>query len=368
MKRSRLAAVPLGLPLGLFGLVATGAPAQAADQPDPVDATGVAAPAVWRPVPGRLSQDRAELVGEDLLDIPEQALAAYQRAEVVLAEALPTCHLDAALLAGIGKVETDHGRYGAWKLGPRARMFPDLVGAPVDRRSRPQPDSDGGTWDHDPNADLPLGPLQIEPSAWQETAVDGDGDGIRSPFDLDDAALSLGVLLCADGADLADPTARDATLRALNDRPAFVNAVEAYRTAYAAPVELPPIVIDALGTIVVPPPLEVPDATAPTKAPKPTKPAATAVPAAPASAPPVVPSPASPSAPPSAPPSTPPSTPPATPTPVPDPTPADPTPAPTPDPTPSTSSDPSPSADPTADPATALTSAAPGDALVSAAP
>ena len=265
MKRTRLAAVPLGIPLGLFGIAATGGAAQAADdQPSPeptqevqeaqpLDATAAAAPVVaWRPIPRGLSTR-----DEDLLDVPGRALAAYQRAAVVMEEAAPDCHLTAPLLAAIGKVESDHGRLGAWKLGPRARMFPALIGTPVARPSRhlpPLPDTDGGTWDHDPDADHPLGPLQLLPSLWQRIAVDGDGDGLRSPYDLDDAALALGVALCNKHADLADWQDRRAALRTQNDRPRYVHEVEAFRRAYAAPVALPPVSITTIGIVITPPP------------------------------------------------------------------------------------------------------------------
>lgn len=378
MKRSRLAAVPLGLPIGLLGAMATGAPAQAAGEPEPVDATTVAAPPAWRAVPDDVLPAGGAPVDEDLMDVPQQALAAYQRAATVLAEALPTCHLDAGLLAGIGKVETDHGRVGAWRLGPAAVMRPYLFGAPVPDPAHPVPplaDTDGGAWDRDPVADHPLGPLQIAPSLWQQVAVDGDGDGLRRPFDLDDAALALGVALCAHGADLATPTDRTAALRTLNDRSVYLKAVEAYRAAYAAPVVIPPVYVETVGIVVSPPPV-APPAPSPTPAkpaPKTAGPKPAPKPAAPKPAPkPAAPKPAAPAPAPSQPaPATPPPS--ATPAPAPTPPPPAPvTPTPSPEPTP-----PPPaaapddaalatahaSADAATEAATGLTSAAPGDAL-----
>lgn len=383
MKRSRLAAVPLGLPIGLLGAMATGAPAQAAGEPEPVDATTVAAPPAWRAVPDDVLPAGGAPVDEDLMEVPEQALAAYQRAATALAEALPTCHLDAALLAGIGKVETDHGRVGAWRLGPAAVMRPYLFGAPVPDPAHPVPplaDTDGGAWDRDPVADHPLGPLQIAPSLWQQVAVDGDGDGLRRPFDLDDAALALGVALCAHGADLATPTDRTAALRTLNDRSVYLKAVEAYRAAYAAPVVIPPVYVETVGIVVSPPPV-APPAPSPTAAkpapktagPKPAPKPAAPKPAAPKPAPkPAAPKPAAPAPAPSQPaPATPPPS--ATPAPAPTPPPPAPvTPTPSPEPTPpppaaapddaALATAPA-SADAATEAATGLTSAAPGDAL-----
>lgn len=345
MKRSRLAAVPLGLPIGLLGAIATGSPAQAAGEPEPVDATALAAPSAWRAIP----EDALLPPDEDLLDIPLPALAAYQRAETVLAEALPTCHLEAALLAGIGRVETDHGHIGDWRLGTAAVMRPYLIGAPAPDATHLVPelaDTDGGTWDRDSAADHPLGPLQIAPSLWQQAAVDGDGDGLRRPYDMDDAALALGVALCSRDADLASAAARAAALRTLNDRPAYVKAVEAYRVAYAAPVVAPAVYVDTVGVVVSAPPAAAPaEPKAASPKPKPksepaAKPAAPKLAAPkPAPAPPKTtpkPQPAPVTPPPApAPVTTPPVTPPPAPTPVtppPAPAPVTPPPAPTPPP------------------------------------
>jgi hypothetical protein len=371
MKRSRLAAVPLGLPIGLLGVVALGSPAQAAGEPDPVEAAPVTAPveatpttaaSAWRSIP----HVRGLPSEEDLLDVPLPALAAYQRTETVIAEAVPDCHLDAALLAGIGKVETDHGRIGAWRLGTAAVMRPLLIGTPVSHPAplRPDPaDSDGGTWDHDALADHPLGPLQITPSLWQQVAVDGDGDGLRRPFDLDDAALALGVALCAHDADLAVLHERRVALRTLNDRRSYVDQVEEWRTAYAAPVVLPPIHIDTMG-IVVPLPPEPETDPAASAAPEP----ATAEPTTPAKhhhAPAATPAPTPTPTP------TPTTTPPpVTPTPTPPPPPPTPTPEPvTPPPAPTPApTDGTPDATASAEAATGLTSAVPGEALAASAP
>ncbi|HSX67880.1 hypothetical protein [Nocardioides sp.] len=387
MKRSRLAAVPLGLPIGLLGVMATGAPAQAAGEPEPVDATTVAAPPAWRPLPDVGLPASGTPVDEDLMDIPQQALAAYQRAATVLAEALPTCHLDAALLAGIGKVETDHGGVGDWRLGRAAVMRPYLFGTPAPDPAHPVPplaDTDGGAWDRDTSADHPLGPLQITPSLWQQVAVDGDGDGLRRPFDLDDAALALGVALCGRGADLADSAERTAALRTLNDRAVYLKAVEAYRAAYAAPVILPPVYVATVGVVVSPPPppAPAPEPAAATKpAPKPaTSPAGPKPAPKPATPKPTAPKPASPKPPkstpapqqpaPTPPPAaapTPPPPAPVTPPPAPEPTPP---PAPTPPPepvTPPAAPAPAPADAPVAaaapEAATGLSSAVPGEAL-----
>ena len=66
----------------------------------------------------------------------------------------------------------------------------------------PVADTDNGRLDADPTLDKAVGPLQFLPSTWATWAADGDGDGIRDPQDIDDAALGAGRYLCVAG-DLA---------------------------------------------------------------------------------------------------------------------------------------------------------------------
>ncbi|HEU4512152.1 MAG TPA: hypothetical protein VFR87_03510, partial [Nocardioidaceae bacterium] len=53
--------------------------------------------------------------------IPAAALAAYQRAEQVINSADQSCNLTWQLVAAIGRVESDHGRYGGNVLGEDGR-------------------------------------------------------------------------------------------------------------------------------------------------------------------------------------------------------------------------------------------------------
>jgi hypothetical protein len=153
-------------------------------------------------------------------DIPPAAWDAYLRAAAVLAKAAPRCELDWTVLAAIGLVESDHGRdlHGSGRsAGPR----------------RAAPDTDGGRLDGDPRRDVPVGPMQLLPSTWQVIGVDGDGDGVRSPADPDDAALAVGVALCAGDARLGTTAGlREALLR-FAPSPAYVRLVIGIARAYA---------------------------------------------------------------------------------------------------------------------------------------
>ena len=102
------------------------------------------------------------------------------------------------LLAGIGRVESDHGRYGGSELGTDGLPRPAIVGialngvGPVAAIA----DTDNGRWDGDKVWDRAVGPMQFIPSTWQYAGRDGDGDGVENPNDLDDAALAAADYLC----------------------------------------------------------------------------------------------------------------------------------------------------------------------------
>lgn len=177
-----------------------------------------------------------------ILRAPAAALAAYQRAAVVITSAA-SCRLEWTTLAAIARVESDHGRGLAHdhRVTAQGAVRPALVGAPLDgRHGRGRlSDTDGGRLDADPRWDAPVGPLGLLPSIWASVAVDADGDGRRDPQDLDDASLAAAVVLCSamqQGATLR------AALRGYHRAPGFVRTVLALGVRYArqAAAHLPP--------------------------------------------------------------------------------------------------------------------------------
>lgn len=166
--------------------------------------------------------------------IPATALAAYQRAAAVLAEARPRCGLEWSLLAAIGKVESDHGTVGATDLRKDGMSVPALVGPPFDGRHHRATvrDSDGGRLDGDRTWDRAVGPLQVLPSTWTVVGVDGDGDGVRAPDDIDDAALAVGVALCAGRTGLDTRAGMREALLRYNASGAYADRVLAVERLY----------------------------------------------------------------------------------------------------------------------------------------
>jgi membrane-bound lytic murein transglycosylase B len=137
--------------------------------------------------------------------VPARALRAYAAAELAQRAVTPDCRLSWATLAGIGRVESDHGRYGRAELDADGVARPSIIGVPLDgsRGVREIRDTDGGRLDDDPVYDRAVGPMQFLPTTWARYGADGNGDGIRDPQQLDDAALAAARYLCAGGRDTA---------------------------------------------------------------------------------------------------------------------------------------------------------------------
>jgi hypothetical protein len=148
--------------------------------------------------------------------IPAAALAAYQRAEAVINSADKSCNLTWQLVAAIGRVESDHGRFGGNALDSDGIARPGIIGIALDGTNNTAliRDTDAGAFDDDTRFDRAVGPMQFIPSTWSAVGVDADGDGERNPQDIDDAALGSAVYLCSGDDDLSTLSGqRDAVFR-----------------------------------------------------------------------------------------------------------------------------------------------------------
>jgi membrane-bound lytic murein transglycosylase B len=133
------------------------------------------------------------------LNIPTTALEAYAYAEWVLSQTRPACKVQWTTIAGIGSVASDHGRVGQGELDADGVPHPVVLGPALDGLAGrvKVTDEDGGALDGDSTWDHAIGPMQLLPSMWRASGVDGDGDGLANPHDIDDAALSAAYFLCA---------------------------------------------------------------------------------------------------------------------------------------------------------------------------
>ncbi|HMA47226.1 MAG TPA: lytic murein transglycosylase, partial [Frankiaceae bacterium] len=153
------------------------------------------------------------------LGIPPLVLAAYRAAQRRIGAEQPGCHLGWPVLAGIGRVESDHGRQGGRTLiAPDGTVTPTILGPVLDGSAGTAaiPDTDRSTLDGDPRWDRAVGPMQFIPSTWRASGRDGNGDGRADPDNVYDAALAAAGYLCRAGADLRDPARLAAAIRAYN--------------------------------------------------------------------------------------------------------------------------------------------------------
>jgi membrane-bound lytic murein transglycosylase B len=144
------------------------------------------------------------------LSIPLATLDAYLRAEATLSLERSECGVAWWMLAGIGRVESNHGRFGGAQLVANGDTAPHIVGIPLDGRPGVAAigDSDAGLWDGDLEWDRAVGPMQFIPGTWRRYTADGNGDGTQDPHNVYDVAVAAGRYLCNAVGHLDD----DATL------------------------------------------------------------------------------------------------------------------------------------------------------------
>jgi membrane-bound lytic murein transglycosylase B len=134
-------------------------------------------------------------------DIPLIALSAYQRAAHFVGQVNPGCAITWWHIAGIGKQESNHGRFAGSVPQPGGDVVPVIRGIALDgTRSLAIADTDGGVLDGDTVWDRALGPTQFIPSTWRSYArlfdLDGDKDGSEDPDNMYDAARATAFYLC----------------------------------------------------------------------------------------------------------------------------------------------------------------------------
>ncbi len=200
--------------------------------------------------------------------IPGTAMIAYEEAASAV-----DCGLHWSVLAAIGRVESNHGRFGGTNVMGDGTVAPAIRGIQLDGRAGVATihDTDGGRLDGDLEYDRAIGPMQFIPTTWQKYAADGNGDGLANPDNIYDAALVAARYLCADGADLRVPEQLAAAVFRYNRSETYVDMVlllaEHYRNArlIVEPVmgELPRPARPVVGTPAVPPaPVPTPAETA----------------------------------------------------------------------------------------------------------
>lgn len=201
--------------------------------------------------------------------LPATVLDAYQRAQAAVAQSDPGCHLPWQLLAAIGQVESGQARGGA--VDAHGTTYTPILGPVLDGNGFANiSDTDHGAYDGDPVHDRAVGPMQFIPQTWEHWGVDGNGDGVRDPNNVYDAALAAAHYLCADGRDLSNPQDMDRAILGYNHSQDYLNLVRSWYDHFrqGGAVSVP----DRPGTPGTPGASPTPTAPRPTTSPSPTAP------------------------------------------------------------------------------------------------
>lgn len=150
-------------------------------------------------------------------DIPDGLVEIYRTA------ATECDGLDWTILAGIAKVESDHGRIFGGTSDAAGTIRPPIRGIALDGRpgiARIR-DTDNGRLDGDTTWDRAVGPFQFIPTSWAIYGADTNGDDRADPNNLHDASAAAARHLCPTGTLTNIPRA----IRRYNNSSAYVRKV-----------------------------------------------------------------------------------------------------------------------------------------------
>ena len=203
---------------GLFVLLLGGAFALIAFVPIAAGGAGSASAAL------RVSNPSQEAIN----DIPPLMLLLF------IQQAQQCRGLPWTVLAGISKVESNHGRHEGSELGIDGVVRPPIIGIPLDGTNGTAriPDTDNGSWDGDTTWDRAVGPFQFIPSSWRIFGTDGDDDGVKDPHNVHDAVPAMRRHLCPDG----QITDLEAAIFAYNRSREYVALVLKWARIYTGPL------------------------------------------------------------------------------------------------------------------------------------
>jgi membrane-bound lytic murein transglycosylase B len=209
-----VAALVAGVTVAVIGLdgpdrmPAPAAPPPGFEVPELDVAPGASVPTATAVAPGSTTSSVSAWATRlsEKTEIPKRSLIAYAEAEIRVGVTDPDCNISWATLAGVGRVESHHGRYGGSRIGTDGTLTPPIIGIPLDGSPgvRAIQDTDRGRLDGDLRWDRAVGAMQFLPTTWARWGVRAATDGAApDPQDIDDAALSAARYLCASGGDLS---------------------------------------------------------------------------------------------------------------------------------------------------------------------
>jgi membrane-bound lytic murein transglycosylase B len=165
--------------------------------------------------------------------IPVRALVAYAGAAMFKAEQMPECRLSWSTLAGVGRIESDHGRHDGSSLDAGGNAVPPIFGIALDGGNTAEiTDTDDGGIDGDTEFDRAVGPMQLIPQTWRNWHVDAGADGVEDPQNIDDAALAAANYLCRSSTAMDTEDGWRAAISAYNSSDTYLSNVAAAAVSY----------------------------------------------------------------------------------------------------------------------------------------
>lgn len=164
------------------------------------------------------------------LGIPGIVLQAYKMAANRMAAEQPQCALPWFLLAGIGKIESNHAGNG--NVDASGTALTPIYGPALDGHLAGNEivrDQSGGFARAE-------GPMQFMPGTWNAWGADGNGDGKKDPQNVFDATYAAGRYLCAGVSGIMNGTNPVSAVLRYNNSMAYVTTVLAWATAYSTGV------------------------------------------------------------------------------------------------------------------------------------
>ncbi|MBE1497972.1 cell wall-associated NlpC family hydrolase [Amycolatopsis lexingtonensis] len=154
------------------------------------------------------------------LDIPLRAMVGYAKATTKLGKDVPGCHLSWVTLAAVGKVTTDHGRAQGGQFGTTGVL--DKALGTIEVRD---------FYNKVVSTANAAGPMQLSPAIWGKYQASYAG-GKPDVQNIDDAALTTGRALCADGHDLSQGQVWWDSVSTLQAAPLFLHRTLATVNVY----------------------------------------------------------------------------------------------------------------------------------------
>lgn len=205
-KTSALAGLGMSLILVLSGC------SDRLEPPDPIKHQEIEKMEQW-------AAERADPYG-----IPQRALQAYAYAAYAV-EKEDGCSIGWPTIAALGAVLTNHGRHENASINEDGKTtLPLRAVAPAAGGKDSVPDTDGGDIDGDSTQDIPVGPMQLMPSRWEQYGVAVEPGDQPNPDQIDDAALTTAKILCTAG-DLSTPEVWLTAMSEFNPHHVFLKAV-----------------------------------------------------------------------------------------------------------------------------------------------